>query len=77
MLEKFTVSKSVFGNIFASLGVQLVLIIVSVLLTDGGATLQLVTYGVGINAILTLLIVLRRGRLATRGDLVALRYGFF
>jgi hypothetical protein len=76
MFATFEVSKSVTRNVLASLGVQFLLAAVCGMLTDGGQAAQIAVFAIAINACITLWILIRRARCPTRGDLVALRFGF-
>lgn len=63
-------------NLGASVAVQLFLLTVGSLLTDGGQVAQFAAMSLLPYWIMALVVMMRRGKTPSRGDLVAIRYGY-
>lgn len=63
-------------NFLASVAVQIPLLILGSLASDGGQLGQWVPFSIAAYWLMALAIVIRRPRCPTRGDLIAIRFGF-
>lgn len=63
-------------NFLASIAVQVPLLIIGSLALDGGQLSQWVVFSITAYWLMALFIVIRRPRSPTRGDLIAIRFGF-
>lgn len=63
-------------NFLASVAVQVPLLILGSLALDGGQLGQWVTFSMAAYWLMALAIAIRRPRCPTRGDLIAIRFGF-
>ena len=70
------VAKGYGRNLVVSVAVQMFLLLLGGLALDGGQLAQWVIYSIAIYWAMVLLVIARRSRNPTKGDLIAIRYGF-
>jgi hypothetical protein len=70
------VAKGCVRNLLASAAMQIVLLLLGGLALDGGQLGQWVVYSISIYWVMAFLIIARRFSTPSKGDLIALRYGF-
>ena len=71
-----TVAKGYSRNLIASLAVQMFLLLLGSATTDRGQLGMWVIYSIAIYWVMAVIIIARRSSSPTRGDLIAIRYGF-
>lgn len=70
------IAKAYSRNVLASMVLQILLLLLSLLATDRGQLTMWILYSIPIFWLMVAIIVTRRPRTPTRGDLIAIRYGF-
>lgn len=70
------VAKGYGRNLIVAVAVQIFLLLLGSLALDGGQLAQWVIYSIVIYWVMALLVIARRSGSPTKGDLIAIRYGF-
>lgn len=70
------VAKGYGRNLIVAVAVQVFLLLLGSLALDGGQLAQWVNYSIVIYWVMALLVIARRSSRPTKGDLIAIRYGF-
>jgi hypothetical protein len=71
------IAKAYSRNVLVSMVLQIVLLLLSLLATDGGQLTMWVLYSIPIFWLMVAMMVASRPRTPTRADLMVIRYGFF